>query len=126
MISTWLTKTFDIKYPIILAPMFLVCNNTMLIEAYKNGFIGWIPALNYRSIEEFEVATKQGAIPIPVGATGYASEELWNKVMTKPNLYYPNNSDLFDALKQIGDKTLTDDELINHILTAISILQNHF
>lgn len=56
MISTWLTKTFDIKYPIILAPMFLVSNNQMLIEAYKNGIIGCIPALNYRTPEELEAA----------------------------------------------------------------------
>jgi nitronate monooxygenase len=58
MISTWLTKTFDIKYPIILAPMFLVSNDKMLIEAYKNGIIGCIPALNYRTAEEFESALK--------------------------------------------------------------------
>lgn len=56
MISTWITKTFDIKYPIILAPMFLVSNNKMLIEAYKNGFIGCIPSLNYRTPADFEAA----------------------------------------------------------------------
>jgi nitronate monooxygenase len=56
MISTWLTKTFNIKYPIILAPMFLVSNNKMLIEAYENGFIGCIPSLNYRTSAEFEAA----------------------------------------------------------------------
>ncbi|MGZ3787535.1 MAG: NAD(P)H-dependent flavin oxidoreductase [Bacteriovorax sp.] len=56
MISTWLTKTFDIKYPIILAPMFLVSNNKMLIEAYKGGIIGCIPALNFRTPEELESA----------------------------------------------------------------------
>ena len=56
MISTWLTKTFNIKYPIILAPMFLVSNNKMLVEAYKNGFMGCIPSLNYRTPAEFEAA----------------------------------------------------------------------
>jgi nitronate monooxygenase len=59
MISTWLTKTFDLKYPIILAPMFLVSNKQMLIEAYKSGIIGCIPALNYRTPEELEVAMKE-------------------------------------------------------------------
>jgi nitronate monooxygenase len=54
MVSTWLTKTFGIKYPIILAPMFLVSNSKMLQEAYKSGFIGCIPSLNYRTPEEFE------------------------------------------------------------------------
>jgi hypothetical protein len=77
-------------------------------------------------IEEFELAVKQNVIPLPVGATGYASEELWNKVMTSPSLYYPNNTQLLDAITQIGDKTKTDDELITQILKAISILQNNF
>jgi len=56
MISTWLTRTLNIKYPIILAPMFLVSNNKMLIEAYKNGSIGCIPALNYKTSKELETA----------------------------------------------------------------------
>jgi nitronate monooxygenase len=59
MISTWITKTFGIKYPIILAPMFLVSNNKMLVEAYKNGFIGCIPSLNYRTPALFEEAMKE-------------------------------------------------------------------
>ena len=59
MISTWLTNIFDIKHPIILAPMFLVSNNKMLIEAYKNGAIGCIPALNFRNPSELEIALKE-------------------------------------------------------------------
>ena len=55
-LKTWLTETFDIKYPIILAPMFLVSNEVMLIEAHKNGFIGCIPSLNYRTSEDFRAA----------------------------------------------------------------------
>ncbi|WP_127716506.1 nitronate monooxygenase family protein [Halobacteriovorax sp. HLS] len=59
MIKTWLTETFKIKYPIILAPMFLVSNNKMLIEASKAGFMGCIPALNWRTPEEFEKGIKE-------------------------------------------------------------------
>lgn len=84
---------------------------------------GW--KISNGMIEEFELAIKQGVIPIPVGATGYASKELWDRVMATPSLY-PNNSNLNDALKQIGDNSLNDDELINQILKAIKILQNHF
>lgn len=77
--------------------------------------------------EEFEVAVKQKVIPLPIGATGYASEALWNKVAASPSTYhYPNNPDLLDALKQIGDKSKTDDELIAQILKAISLLQSNF
>ncbi len=59
MMATWLTETFKIRYPIILAPMFLVNNNKMLIEAAKHGIIGCIPSLNYRTPAEFETALKE-------------------------------------------------------------------
>jgi hypothetical protein len=89
-----------------------------------NGKGGW--KISDGMIEEFEIAIKQNVIPIPIGATGYASEELWNKVMEEPLLYYPNNEDLLDAIKNVGNKVLTDDDLINQILRAISILQNNY
>lgn len=89
-----------------------------------DGKGGW--KVSNGMIEEFEVAKSQGVIPLPVGATGYASEELWNIVMTSLLLYYPDDSDLLDAVKQIGDKTKTDDELIVQILKAVSILQSKF
>jgi nitronate monooxygenase len=54
--NTWLTKTFNIKYPIILAPMFLVSNEEMLLAASNAGIMGCIPALNWRTPEEFREA----------------------------------------------------------------------
>lgn len=51
-----LTDLLGIKYPIILAPMFLVSNVKMLVAASKSGITGCVPALNYRTIEEFEAA----------------------------------------------------------------------
>ncbi len=58
-IETELTKMLKIKYPIIMAPMFLVSNTKMIIEAVKSGITGAIPALNYRTIPEFEIALKE-------------------------------------------------------------------
>ena len=45
-----------IDFPIIVAPMFLVSNSKMLIEASKSGITGCVPALNYRTIDEFKKA----------------------------------------------------------------------
>ena len=56
MITTWLTSTFDIKHPIIMAPMFLISNTKMLEAAYVNGFIGCVPSLNYRTPKDLEEA----------------------------------------------------------------------
>lgn len=57
--KTWITETFKTKYPIIMAPMFLVSNIEMLKAAAQAGITGCAPALNWRTPEEFEVAMKE-------------------------------------------------------------------
>ncbi|MBO6517294.1 MAG: nitronate monooxygenase [Bacteroidia bacterium] len=53
---TPLTDMLGIRYPIIMAPMFLVSNTSMVKEACAAGITGAIPALNYRTIEELRAA----------------------------------------------------------------------
>ena len=57
--ETKLTKLLNIKYPVIQAPMFLVSNVPMVIEAMKGGIAGCIPALNYRTLDELRVSLKE-------------------------------------------------------------------
>ena len=54
--SNDLTNMLGVDFPIIVAPMFLVSNSKMLIEASKSGITGCVPALNYRTIDEFNKA----------------------------------------------------------------------
>ncbi len=58
-VSTALTEMLGIDYPIIVAPMFLVSNTKMIIEACKAGITGAIPALNYRTDAEFRKALQE-------------------------------------------------------------------
>ena len=51
-----LTNLLNIKYPIIMAPMFLVSNTKMIIAGIKAGITGAIPAMNYRTTEELRTA----------------------------------------------------------------------
>jgi nitronate monooxygenase len=51
-----LCDILDIKYPIIMAPMFLVSNADMLVEAINSGITGCVPALNYRTDTKFREA----------------------------------------------------------------------
>lgn len=51
-----LCELLQIRYPIIMAPMFLVSNVRMVEEAVKAGITGAIPALNYRTDAEFRQA----------------------------------------------------------------------
>ncbi len=57
--KTSLTEILGIKHPVIMAPMFLVTNAKMMIEALNNGIGAAIPALNYRTDNEFRKAIKE-------------------------------------------------------------------
>ena len=52
-------EILDVEYPIIMAPMFLVTNTKMMIEAMNSGIAACIPALNFRTIEQFENAINE-------------------------------------------------------------------
>ena len=54
-----LCKMLNIKFPLIVAPMFLVSNKEMIISAIKSGVTGAIPALNYRTVEELRAAIRE-------------------------------------------------------------------
>ena len=83
MKPTKLTEILKIKYPIIQAPMFLVSNTTMVIEAMKSGIAGCIPALNYRTLDELRAAIRElKAAKVDGGSFGF------NLIVNKSNLKY--------------------------------------
>lgn len=78
-----LTELLQIKHPIIMAPMFLVSNTKMVIEGMKNGVAGCIPVLNYRTIEELQMAIKElKAAKVEGGSYGF------NLIVNKSNIKY--------------------------------------
>jgi nitronate monooxygenase len=50
------TKMLGIQYPIIMAPMFLVSNTSMVLAALESGITAAFPALNYRTDKELREA----------------------------------------------------------------------
>ncbi|RKE95165.1 NAD(P)H-dependent flavin oxidoreductase [Ichthyenterobacterium magnum] len=81
--QTKLTQLLNIKHPIIQAPMFLVSNTAMVIEAMKGGIAGCIPALNYRTLDELRASIKElKAAKIEGGSFGY------NLIVNKSNIKY--------------------------------------
>lgn len=81
--ETNLTQLLKIKYPIIQAPMFLVSNTSMVIEAMSCGIAGCIPALNYRTLEELKEA-----ISILKNAKVDGGSFGFNLIVNKSNLKY--------------------------------------
>lgn len=76
-----LSKMLNIEFPLIVAPMFLVSNTKMIIEAVKGGVTGAIPALNYRSTDELREAIREvkNAVNGPFGI---------NLIVNKSNFLY--------------------------------------
>jgi len=54
-----LSKMLGIEFPMIVAPMFLVSNKEMIVEATKAGVTGAIPALNYRTVDELKKVIRE-------------------------------------------------------------------
>ncbi len=76
-----LNQLLNINYPIIQAPMFLVSNTAMVIEAMKAGIAGCIPALNYRTLEELKAAIHElKAAKVEGGSFGF------NLIVNKSNI----------------------------------------
>lgn len=89
MDSAKLNQILNIKYPIIQAPMFLVSNTKMVIEAMKSGIAGCIPALNYRTHDELKAAIKKlKAAKVEGGAFGF------NLIVNKSNIKYKGQLDI--------------------------------
>lgn len=58
-IETDFTRTFNVRYPIMGAPMFLVSNEEMVIATTRSGGLGTFPALNFRPMERYAEALKK-------------------------------------------------------------------
>ena len=52
--NTRLTKLLNIEFPLIVAPMYMVSNKAMVIEAMKQGCIGTLASLNYKNTTDLE------------------------------------------------------------------------
>ena len=72
--------------------------------------------------EEFEISKKHGNILIPVGATGFMSKELWDEVFNeiKTDGTYEDYLPLIDAFKDLGDETLSLDQLHHAVMWLLN------
>src|SRR5438105_923956 len=52
--KTKLTESISVDFPMLMAPMFLVSNEAMMIAAMRCGIAGGFPTLNYRREGELE------------------------------------------------------------------------
>ena len=74
--------------------------------------------------EEFDLCVELGVVPIPIGATGYMAETLWNEVNRRFDRFFPNaNASVRKDFEAIGDRAITLAKLRDKILQIIHHLQ---
>lgn len=74
--------------------------------------------------EEFDLCVASGVVPIPVGATGYMAEMLWNEVDGRFAHFFPKASKVVrDSFNAIGNSSTTATKLLEAIHKTIHHLQ---
>lgn len=69
--------------------------------------------------KEFEISISNNSLVIPIGATGYIAEKLWKKVLDNYEKYF-SKIEGKDLYIKLGDKTLSEEELVNTIIEFIN------
>lgn len=74
--------------------------------------------------QEFDLCIDAGVMPLPIGATGYMAEILWNEVYNNFKKFYPDVTPAFrDGFEKLGDNSLALSELISITKNLITQLQ---
>lgn len=68
-------------------------------------------------LKEFEIARSYKLVLIPVGASGYASEKLWKRVVKDYDDYFETRQN-FDLFEQLGDPSTDPETLIDLVIQA--------
>ena len=76
--------------------------------------------------QEFEISTKAGVRPIPIGLTGFMAQEIWQEIWDNFAIYYPGASVTFKKhFKKLGDPATTLPNAISSVLAIIEALQKN-
>lgn len=127
-IPTAFTKLFGIELPILAAPMFLVSNEDLVVEASEAGALGAFPALNYRPIEKYaaalEAMKKRTSKPIAVNVIVNKSntrqgEDLRHALAAGVEMFITslgNPREVIRQAHQVGAKVFCDVTNLEHAL----------
>jgi hypothetical protein len=72
--------------------------------------------------EEFNMAVANGLKVIPIGSTGFVSEELYNFVIQNFDTYYPEHPELIEDFKILGRKEADPQQILASVLKIVTIL----
>ncbi|MBL0050191.1 MAG: nitronate monooxygenase [Bacteroidetes bacterium] len=136
-INTAFSRQHQLRAPIIMAPMFLVSNVAMIVEAMKGGVVGTFPTLNFR--DDAALTNALQTISKYKTDTNCAGTYGVNLIVQKTNIYFEQHlkicaaqkvpiyitslgspSQVVDAVKPYGAKVYSDVTNLAHARKAAS------
>lgn len=73
--------------------------------------------------EEFNLAVEAGLFVVPIGSTGYMSQQLWKKVADDFENYYPDHPHLKETFDKLGNSTsVSDDSIVDAVMQILGDL----
>lgn len=73
--------------------------------------------------KEFDIAKEKGLVLLPVGATGYMSEDLWIEARTDIQSRFSDRPEILRLYELLGNKSSSLEQLMDTIINLLSQLQ---
>lgn len=71
---------------------------------------------------EFEIAISLGLIPIPIAATGYVTQEIFDLIIKDAKKIYSGNEWIIPIVEELASDKLSPDEIIKKVITIIQTI----
>lgn len=71
---------------------------------------------------EFEIAISQGLIPIPIVATGYITQEIFDEILKTPEKIYEGMEWVIPIILELASEKLSAEEIIKKVITIIQTI----
>jgi len=89
------TESLNLKYPVVMAPMFLVTNEAMLYQAMEAGILAAFPSLNYKTTEQLDAVLKGLNKKLDsLRSTNQPGSYAVNLIVQKTNVLYTQHLDV--------------------------------
>lgn len=96
----------------------LIARSGVVVVLAGNREQAGAPEVSPGVLEEVEIALREGKHVIPVGATGHAARQTWEKAITDPERYLPGLK-ASKELSTLGDPAATNEQLINALFSLL-------
>jgi hypothetical protein len=73
-------------------------------------------------IREFQIAIENGRIPIPIAATGFAAQKIWELILQNPNTYYEGMEWIVPLITELANPATPPNELIDKLILILKRL----